>query len=171
MARLVDDLFMLTRADTSQVIEASQFDLTALIEDIAADLRVVQPGRQIDVSSPATFAVVADHALITQAILALTTNALRHTPPSASLTITTSTSVDRFRVEVTDTGPGIPESHLPFLFDRFYSVTTTGSQAGSGLGLAIVASIIERHGGSVGVSSVVGTGTTFWFEIPNSKLD
>lgn len=171
MARLVDDLFMLTRADTSQVIEASQFDLTALIEDIAADLRVVQPGRQIDVSSPATFAVVADRALITQAILALTTNALRHTPPSASLTITTSTSVDRFRVEVTDTGPGIPESHLPFLFDRFYSVTTTGSQAGSGLGLAIVASIIERHGGSVGVSSVVGTGTTFWFEIPNSKLD
>ena len=166
MSRLVDDLLALTRSDEAGGIDVSCFDLAALVHDISADLRVVQPDRIISVSTPDHLNVGADRALIAQALLALTTNALRHTPSSASVSITIQTYGDYVRIEVTDTGQGIEPAHLPFLFDRFYRVSSSGSQAGSGLGLAIVASIIERHAGRLGVESTPSQGSTFWFEIP-----
>lgn len=167
MSRLVDDLLALTRSEESDAIELIEFDLVGVIEDIAADLRVVQPDRTISLDLPERGPVTADKGLITQALLAMTTNALRHTPASASLTVSLSVQDGSTRVEVVDTGPGIEATHLPHLFERFYRVTSVGSQAGSGLGLAIVASIIERHGGLVGADSLVGVGSTFWFELPN----
>ena len=166
MSRLVDDLLALTRSDEAGGIEVSRFDIAALVHDISADLRVVQPDRIISVSTPDHLDVDADRALITQALLALTTNALRHTPSSASVSVTLHTHDDCVRFEVADTGQGIEPAHLPFLFDRFYRVSSSGSQAGSGLGLAIVASIIERHAGRLGVESTPNQGSTFWFEIP-----
>lgn len=171
MSRLVDDLLTLTRSESAAPIEPFQFDIVSLINDIASDLRVVQPERAIEVASPAELRVVADRGLIAQAILALGSNALRHTPTAASITLVLSKTDSTWRVEVSDTGAGIDESHLPLLFDRFYRVESTGAQAGSGLGLAIVASIVERHGGRVGVNSVIGTGSSFWFEIPFARAD
>ena len=166
MSRLVDDLLVLTRSDEAGGIDVSRFDLAALVHDISADLRVVQPDRIISVSTPDHLEIDADRALITQALLALTTNALRHTPSSALVSMTLRTHGDCVRFEVADTGQGIEPAHLPFLFDRFYRVSASGSQAGSGLGLAIVASIIERHAGRLGVESTPNHGSTFWFEIP-----
>lgn len=166
MSRLVDDLLVLTRSDEAEGIEVSRFDLAALVHDISADLRVVQPDRIISVSTPDHLTVDADRALIAQALLALATNALRHTPSSASVSMTLHTHDNCVRLEVADTGQGIEPAHLPFLFDRFYRVSSSGSQAGSGLGLAIVASIIERHAGRLGVESTPNHGSTFWFEIP-----
>ena len=166
MSRLVDDLLALTRSDDAGGIDVSRFDLAALVHDISADLRVVQPDRIINVSTPDHLDIDADRALIAQALLALTTNALRHTPSSASVSIVIRDHDESVRFEVTDTGQGIEPAHLPFLFDRFYRVSSSGSQAGSGLGLAIVASIIERHAGTLGVESTPGQGSTFWFEIP-----
>lgn len=166
MSRLVDDLLALTRSDDPGNIETSRFDLAGLVRDISADLRVVQSDRIINVDVPEHLDVVADRALVTQALLALTTNALRHTPTSASVSISIRTKDKAVRVEVADTGQGIDAAHLPFLFDRFYRVASSGSQAGSGLGLAIVASIIERHAGRLGVESTPNQGSTFWFEIP-----
>jgi len=166
MSRLVDDLLTLARSDEAGSIDISRFDLAALVHDISADLRVVQPDRSITVSTPERLDIVADRALITQVLLALTTNALRHTPSSASVSMMLHTHADCVRFEVADTGQGIEPAHLPFLFDRFYRASSSGSQAGSGLGLAIVASIIERHAGRLGVESTPGVGSTFWFEIP-----
>ena len=166
MSRLVDDLLALTRSDEAGGIDVSRFDLAALVHDISADLRVVQPDRIINVSTPDHLDIDADRALIAQALLALTTNALRHTPSSASVSIVIRAHDESVRFEVTDTGQGIEPAHLPFLFDRFYRVSSSGSQAGSGLGLAIVASIIELHAGTLGVESTPGQGSTFWFEIP-----
>lgn len=167
MSRLVDDLLALTRSEESTSIEPTEFDLVGVIEGIAADLRVVQPDRLISVELPDRGSITADRGLIIQALLAMTTNALRHTPTSASLSIAMVTRENSIRVEVTDTGQGIEATHLPHLFERFYRVTSIGSHAGSGLGLAIAASIIERHKGSIGVESIVGIGTTVWFELPN----
>jgi signal transduction histidine kinase len=67
-------------------------------------------------------------------------------------------------VQVADTGTGIPEEHLPYLFNPFYRVT--GDSKGSGLGLAIVKTIVETHGGRIWVNSIYGKGSTFTFTLP-----
>jgi signal transduction histidine kinase len=71
-------------------------------------------------------------------------------------------------VEVTDSGPGIPEEELPRLFDRFHRVDRSRTRAtgGAGLGLAIVRHLVEAHGGRVWVRSRVGEGSTFGFALP-----
>ncbi len=77
------------------------------------------------------------------------------------------------RVEVKDNGIGIPEEHIPRIFERFYRVEPTQYKnkkiSGSGLGLAIAKSIVEAHGGKIGVISEAGKGSTFWVEFPVIK--
>ena len=77
------------------------------------------------------------------------------------------------RIEVTDTGMGIPARDLPHVFDNFYRVRTkaTSEIAGTGLGLAITKSIVEAYGGRIGVESVEGAGTTFVVELPLVQTD
>jgi signal transduction histidine kinase len=89
----------------------------------------------------------------------LASNALRHTPPGGSIKLGAARDGNRVRLTVTDTGVGIPEQHLPHVFDRFYKADQSRSQpgrgnlgeggAGSGLGLSIVKAIVELHGGSI----------------------
>jgi two-component system OmpR family sensor kinase len=167
MSRLVDDLLTLARSDERDQLITAEVDLTAVITDVAADLRVAQPDRELLVSAAESVLVAADRALITQAILALASNALRHTPTGATVTMTVTASTDEARVSVHDNGPGIDPEHQPHLFDRFYRGAST--RPGTGLGLAIFASIIERHSGTYGVDSSPGAGTTFWFSVPRDR--
>jgi signal transduction histidine kinase len=69
-------------------------------------------------------------------------------------------------LEVSDEGEGIPDEALPYVFDRFYRARSADGTRGSGLGLAIVKAIAETHGGTVGVESELGVGTTFRVELP-----
>lgn len=74
---------------------------------------------------------------------------------------------DNVKISVTDHGPGIPEAHLPHLFDRYWRASHSGKKyTGLGLGLYICAEIIKRHNGTIGVDSKVGNGSTFWFTLP-----
>jgi two-component system, OmpR family, phosphate regulon sensor histidine kinase PhoR len=72
------------------------------------------------------------------------------------------------RIEVADTGPGIEPRHLPRLFERFYRVDSGRSRdrGGTGLGLSIVKHLVEAMGGTIGVDSTPGAGSTFWFTLP-----
>jgi signal transduction histidine kinase len=73
------------------------------------------------------------------------------------------------KISVSDKGPGIPSEKIPHLFDRYYRVDSGGFQfSGLGLGLYISSEIIKKHGGVIGVDSVVGQGSTFWFTLPLS---
>jgi two-component system sensor histidine kinase SenX3 len=87
--------------------------------------------------------------------------------------VTTSTTDDEVAIAVADTGVGIPEDEQRQIFSRFFrsSVTRERHMPGTGLGLAIVQGIIEDHGGRVGVSSVLGSGTTFTVRLPAAPPD
>ncbi|HEX6213693.1 MAG TPA: HAMP domain-containing sensor histidine kinase [Vicinamibacterales bacterium] len=109
--------------------------------------------------------LVGDPHRLEQAVQNLASNALRHTPPAGRIRLGASRQGEMVKLTVLDTGVGIPEQHLPHVFDRFYKADQSRSQAGSGLGLSIVKAIVERHGGSVSVRSRPGE-TVFEMQIP-----
>ena len=110
--------------------------------------------------------LVGDPLRIEQALQNLAANALRHTPPDGVIRLGATRDAGGVRLTVTDSGIGIPEEHLPHVFDRFYEADRSRSQSGSGLGLSIVKAIIERHGGTVSVRSTPNVETVFEVTLP-----
>jgi signal transduction histidine kinase len=111
----------------------------------------------------------ADRDRMVQMLLNLVDNALAHTPAAGQVVINLSRgSSGGVRIVVEDSGVGIPESHLPNLFDRFYrvDVARTPNRGGAGLGLSIVKQIVESHGGTIEVASASGEGTQFAILLP-----
>lgn len=105
-----------------------------------------------------------------QAVSNLITNAIRYTPAGGRVVVAVRTLPDQhaLSIEVADTGLGISEHDLPHLFDRFYRSDSSRSRAagGSGLGLAITRYLVEAHGGTIDVTSVVGRGSKFTILLP-----
>ena len=169
MSRIVADLLSLTDLDSGGIAPTEQVDLPGLLGDVVSDVRAVQPGRRVELVASEGLVVTGDRDRILQAVTALTSNAVRHTPEEAAVTVRATRQGERWvRVEVSDTGIGIAAEHLPHLFERFYRVDRSRSRAqgGTGLGLAIVAAIATAHGGRYGVQSAPGAGATFWLELP-----
>ncbi|HLP00082.1 MAG TPA: ATP-binding protein, partial [Fimbriimonas sp.] len=104
---------------------------------------------------------------MTQVVVNLIENAIKYTN-EGGLEVTLSSSEDEIFFEVSDTGIGIPEDHLPRLFERFYRVDKARSRegGGTGLGLSIVKHIVEAHGGTVTVTSSLNQGSTFRIALP-----
>src|SRR5271165_2193304 len=111
-----------------------------------------------------------DRALVQRAVGNLVSNAVADTPPGGSVVLATSAESAAIRIEVTDTGVGIPPEALPRVFDRFFRVDPSRSQAsgGTGLGLAIVQGIMLLHGGKVEIASQPGQGTRVTLRMPVS---
>jgi signal transduction histidine kinase len=94
-------------------------------------------------------------------------NAVKHSPPEGRVTLAVAEAAGMVEVTVTDQGQGIAREHHRAIFDRFWQVQSDDRQrAGSGLGLTICRTIIEHHGGAIGVNSEPGRGSTFWFSVP-----
>lgn len=108
--------------------------------------------------------VHADEMMINRAIRNLLDNAIRYTDTGGIITIKLIEQEHDTLVQVSDTGIGIPEKHLPYIFDAFYRISRDSK--GSGLGLAITKSIIEAHGGRIWAKSAEGKGSTFSFTLP-----
>lgn len=112
--------------------------------------------------------IKADEEKIEQVLHNLINNGIKHTPPGGTVTIKAIENSAVVRLEVSDTGRGIPEEDLPHIWDRYYKAQkTTGkkSSPGTGLGLAIVKGVLEAHQAAYGVESKKEAGTTFWFEL------
>jgi signal transduction histidine kinase len=118
---------------------------------------------------PSADQIFADPDRLEQALSNLVANALRHAPPGGVIDLEASTVDDQCRLSVVDSGSGIAPEHLPHVFDRFYKVDTsrTPGIGGSGLGLSIAKAIVERHGGTITVTSRPGR-TCFVVIIPRA---
>jgi signal transduction histidine kinase len=114
--------------------------------------------------------VIGDRQRVGQVFDNLLQNALKFTDTDGTITVRMQEEEGFIRVEVKDTGIGIPPDQLARIFDRFYQVdgTPTRRFGGTGLGLAIVKQIVETHGGQVGVESEPGKGSLFYFTLPQT---
>ncbi len=109
--------------------------------------------------------VWADPTRIYYVFSNLLSNAFRYTPPGGTITFSARAEDNGVRFSLTDTGKGIPDQYLPRIFEQFFRVPGQEKESGAGLGLAIVKEIIEAHGGTVGVESQEGKGSTFTFTL------
>jgi len=121
----------------------------------------------VDVPERPVIAFV-DPGRMQQVLHNLIENAMRYTPPGGSVRVRLSTTRDEARIEVSDTGVGIPEKDLPFVFERFFRSDRArrAYTGGSGLGLSIVRWIVEAHKGKVEIASEVDRGTTVKVKLP-----
>lgn len=109
-----------------------------------------------------------DRSKIKQMLLNLLSNAIKYNDPLGKIWLAASMEGESVRISITDNGPGIPEEHLPFIFQKFYRVPGSDSYAqGTGLGLSIVKKIIDTHKGEIEIESKVGEGTTFTVFLPH----
>lgn len=170
MGRIVDDLLDLTALGDSAALELRPVDLGTVLDELAADLRVRNPDREVGVGRTGATTVLADADRVRQALTALIANAVKYSADGAPVTLMAERRGAAVRASVVDRGRGILAADLPRVFDRFYRVRDVppgaqGSVRGSGLGLAIVAAIVSAHGGRYGVDSEPGRGSTFWIEL------
>ncbi|MEZ4701971.1 MAG: HAMP domain-containing sensor histidine kinase [Rhodothermales bacterium] len=176
LGALIESLFELSKLDARQIEpQIEQFSIAELAQDLVMHFRPIAERNRIqltaDVAAPLPL-VFADIALVERAISNLIDNALRHTPAGGSVRIIPTNDAGYVRVEVADTGAGIPEADLLRVFDRFYRVEKSRApeeNGGAGLGLAIAQKIVELHGSALHVHSIVNQGTSFDFRLPTRR--
>ncbi len=177
LSSLVNDVLDISKLQSNTIeLKFERFDITEIIKETFARYQklVDQDGYDISVIQSKQSFVTADRQKILQVLYNLVNNAVTHTGQDKKVVISQTNTVHNgisyVRIEVTDTGDGIEANNLPLIWDRYYKVDKfhKRSQMGSGLGLSIVKSIIELHKGYYGVSSTVGVGSTFWFELPET---
>jgi len=172
LCRLVDDLLTLSRSDTGRLtLDLVPVSLDALCRDICEHLQplIEERGLHIEVEAPeAPMVVSGDKRRLTQLLLNLLDNAIKFTPAGGRITVGLLCHHRRAVVQVRDTGCGIAAEDIPHIFERFYrrKQKDRPSASGSGLGLAIAKWIVEAHGGQISVTSEIGQGTTFTFDLP-----
>jgi signal transduction histidine kinase len=172
LSRLVDQLLDLSRFESGDVpLEREPVALAPLVERVVAEVRVSRPDRQMEVRTlvpPDLAPVDADPERLHQVLFNLLDNAFRFTESRGTVTIRAGRNPDGCEVIVEDTGPGIPDEHLPLVFERFYRVDPSRSRGdgGTGIGLAIARSVIEAHGGTIRAEGADGRGARFRFVLP-----
>jgi heavy metal sensor kinase len=169
MSKIVDDLLLLTEIESGQLAQPQRVLLKDILSEELERARTLTGSREIAVSQPEDLAINGDAQSLKQLLGNLVDNAIKYTPEQGTITLSLFRDGSWARLEVTDTGIGIPPEHLPHIFDRFYRVDKARSRAsgGTGLGLAIVKGIAEQHGGKVNVTSEPGKGSTFtvWLKL------
>jgi len=174
LSDLIGDLLFLARTESPLTnLRRERVDVCELLEGVVECYEASAADGGVSLTSTvASKPVVAelDRTLVQRAVGNLVSNALANTPPGGTVVLGTDADVSTIRIEVCDTGIGIPAEALPRVFDRFFRVDSSRSQAsgGTGLGLSIVQSIAQLHGGNVEISSEPGHGTRVTLNVPTN---
>jgi heavy metal sensor kinase len=174
MSRVIDQLLTLARADSgNEHLLLEEIDLRDLLVDLSVDAEILcrDKGLEFRLEPMGSVRVKGDRARLRELFLNLLGNAIRYTTSGGTVSLSLTRDGDTAVAAVTDTGIGIPEKDIPFIFERFYRVDKARArqEGGAGLGLAICRYIAEVHGGAIKVESHVGRGSTFsvWLPVVN----
>jgi CheY-like chemotaxis protein/two-component sensor histidine kinase len=172
-ARLIEDMLDISRIMTGKLrLDAQPMDLTTVINGAVESLRPAADAREIRIYSVLDYGaglVLGDSTRLQQVIWNLLSNAIKFTPKGGSVRIYLERINSHLEISVSDTGPGIDEEFLPFVFDRFRQAdsSTTKKHGGLGLGLSIVRQLVELHGGTVEAANRTDeTGAVFTVKLP-----
>lgn len=173
MGRLVNDLLDLARMEAGHILlNYEEANVAVFVEKIIRKFQVLSKEKNISLSYEMTGQgkIAFDVDRMEQVLTNLVDNAIRHTENGGDITILVNLSDLGLKMDVKDSGHGIPEEDLPFVFERFYKAdkARTRGRAGTGLGLAIVKNIVEAHNGQISVHSKWNEGTTFSLFIPRT---
>ena len=172
LTRISQNLLFLTRGESGRVtLSFANLDLGKFVAETAKDFEPAAGDRGLELSTEIPSLpvyVFADAGRLQQVLHNLMENSLRYTEAGGRIVVRVESSAGEARMAVEDTGLGIPEADVPFVFERFYRSkrSRAANPGGSGLGLSIVRWIVEAHKGKVTVQSTVGKGSTFTVHLP-----
>src|SRR6266850_5011455 len=177
LLKLINDLLDLVRLESGKMevrrepvaIEPFLYGLANAIKNSAEDRGI----RLEVISDPAISTVLTDSDKLERILLNLLFNALKFTPAGGKVEVKAERENGELVLQVSDTGTGISEEQLPFIFDRFWQADTSSQRKyrGVGIGLALVKELVEVQDGSVTVTSAIGKGTQFTVHLPYEELD
>ncbi len=176
LVRMVNDLLDLSRMEAGlESGKRGPVHLSTIVREVYETFKIRSTRAEVNLKleiEPNLSQVNANEDQIRRVFYNLLENAIKYTPPGGQveMLLRSGPNPGTVRVLIRDTGPGIAPEHLSHVFERFYRAETNpprpGLARGSGLGLAIAKSIVEGHGGEIGVSSQLGSGTTLWADLP-----
>jgi signal transduction histidine kinase len=177
LLKLINDLLDLVRLESGRMdVKREPLEIGDFIKGLVSAVRQVADDKYIRLETsvqPALGRILADGDKLEKVVLNLVFNALKFTPRRGTVMICADRQGDDFMLVVSDTGMGISEMDLPFIFDRFWQADTSSRRKfqGAGIGLSLVKELIELQGGRVAVESEVGKGTTFTVRLPYLPVD
>jgi len=180
MDKLIADLLDVSRLRAGKLtLRPGPCAAGELLEEVVELLRPIAAERSIQILTPGPGAapgaavrplgaplreVMADRQRVVQVLSNLLSNAIKFSPPGGRIALDLEQNEIDCCIAITDQGPGVPDADRPHIFDKYWR--TQGERGGEGLGLAIAKSLIEAHGGRIGVDSSPGGGSRFWFTLP-----
>jgi PAS domain S-box-containing protein len=173
MVALANDLLDLQRLHAGNwVMRFRDRSILSILSESAESIQSLAESKGTRIILPAKDIIVtADGERISQVVVNFLGNAVKFSPKGKPIEITAKEINGQLEISISDYGPGISEADQKLLFERFQQGEQHDSQAkGSGLGLAICKEIVEAHGGTLGVTSQLGRGSTFWFRIPLKQM-
>ena len=171
LATLVEELLWLARADGgTSGLNSEDVVIEDLVSDVFATARSLAAHRGVSLvrhsDGQTNTAIRCDRRAMRQCLMVLLDNAIKFTPSGGVIRLRVTQGPERCRIEVHDSGRGIEEQHLPYIFDRFYQADKSRATSGFGLGLSIAKGIVEAHQGLIAVTSSRENGSCFYLELP-----
>ena len=178
LSQIVRALLLLSQAESGQLaLQKTRLDLASVVRDIVEQFQIPAEGARVELSAdlPGECFAEVDRVQIERMLSNLLSNAMKFTLAGGRVYVALRSSEESIELEVADTGCGIPQEHIPHIFERFYrvpaQVTCANPEPGLGLGLSFVAWIVKAHGGTIRVESAPGQGTRFTISLPPAMAE
>jgi signal transduction histidine kinase len=171
LTKIAEDVLIASRLDRDELrLERDHVDMGELVQTAVAHMREYVPDSisLIARTESNCAAALGDRHRIEQVLVNLIDNAIKYSPDGGEVSVSTAASANGVRVEVRDSGMGIPPAEQRSIFEKFYRLEGAQVRAGNGLGLYICRELVQRMGGTIGVESDPGSGSTFYFELPRA---
>jgi len=169
---LINEVLDLSRIEAGKLeVTLETIELSSLLDECFTLIEPIAAKHSIEIEQKVTqsFQVKADYTRLKQCVLNLMSNAVKYNSPQGKVMLTVTSSYPMLRINVTDTGAGIPQDKLESLFQPFDRLGQHSSTIeGTGIGLSITRKLVELMDGQVGIDTEVGVGSTFWVELPDA---